>query len=246
MTTYWVSGDKFDGGNCVPGRPILILLTTFTIATCDSATVLHLTQIENVFTNLTYAFTDKCVGDCQNTVSYDTVMNPQPRDPYTRMTDNSSSCAHEGRTMFATVSGGDNDFMWSINEDYMGVVTSGGSVCILHAGPTGPGGALQVLNPGPPLFKIPGQFSFSKVTDTRYYLDRTGGHGCIKQGDFAADVSSTNEVALVDVTAPGVCPGLPQPFVSTSGSIINVSNTDDTYGFGLSNTGAQKLGSLGD
>ena len=176
-----------------------------------------------------------CSGMCQNSTGYDTSLNPSGTDPFVRVTDGSTSCAAAGQSFNATPSGGDNDTVWSKNSTYLAVTTTGGFKCILHLNLSGH--AVQVMNTGTPGISIGGDsFSFSHVTDTRFYGIQS--HTQIWQYDITSD-STTTSSQLVDVAGTGVCPGLPNPFGVTSGSIMTVSSSDDTFIFSLSNAGAQ-------
>lgn len=204
---------------------------------CSSTSAVNAGTIASIFT-ATSPTTTTCSGDCQNTTRYDTTINPTGTDPYTRVTDGTTACTGftAGLSMQSSPSSGDNDNTWSLNDDYQAVETVGGVWCILHL--SVPANApVQVLNTGRPVVHGVGGFTFSRVADKEYFYKPTP--SSITHGILATDAGSTTENSLIDVTTAGVCPGLPSPFTTTSGTILTNSLTDDTFGWGISNTGNQ-------
>jgi hypothetical protein len=163
-----------------------------------------------------------------------------------RVTDGTTSCVGgaNGISYQATVSGGDNDNMWSLNNTYLGVTNTGGQTCILHLNTSGH--AVQVINSGVrPSIVCTGAFSFSRTQDNVYYCrpksTLTQIQTCTITSDTTADCAT---IPPVDVGAVGICPGLPQPFTSScspscSSSITTVTGDDDKFIFSLSNAGVQ-------
>jgi len=165
-----------------------------------------------------------CIGMCQNSTAYDTTLNPAGTDCITRITD--STTFRRGVSMGnLTFSGGDNDIMGSVNETYLGINTD--QVYILHMNTSG--NCIQVENTGTPGIHVAGPFGFSKVIDTRFYylVNQTQ----LWQGDITSDTTFT-PTKLVDIFAPGVCPGI-SPFATSSASIMGISRTDERFGWSV-------------
>lgn len=211
--------------NC--GPPLLL---------CSSSSTANAGTVAAIFTS-TAPTPTTCAGDCQNTVRYDTSINPFGVDPWTRITDRTSSCGAAGLSMSPTSAASANERMWSKNADFLALATTGGSLCIFHLNLSAP--AVQVANAvtGP---AIAGSFASSITTDTRFY--RKGNSSTIVQQCDIAGGATYTCATLVDVGAAGVCPGLPNPFTATSGSVLNVAASDDKFIFGMSNAGGQGTG----
>jgi hypothetical protein len=203
---------------------------------CSSQTTTNAGLIAAIFTS-TAPTSTTCSGQCQNAVAYDTTMNATGIDPYVRVTDGSTSCGAPGQSFNATSSGGDNDNVWSVNDDYLVIVTTGNLGCILHLNVSG--NAVQVINTGVPGISLAASVSSSRVTDNVVYNLRSSTQ--IWQNTIVND-TTLNSTELADVSASGICPGLPQPFGATWASVFNGSSTDDTFIFSLSNAGIQNTG----
>lgn len=200
---------------------------------CSNASTSNTGTIASIFT-ASAPTSSTCTGQCQNSVAYDTTLNPVGTDPYVRVTDPSTSCAAAGQSFNATNSGGDNDNMWSLNEDYLLVTMTGGFNCVLNLNPTPV--AVQVINTGVPGISFTGAPSFSRTIDTRFFVLKSLTQ--IWQYNITSNTTTTSSM-LVDVATSGVCPGLPNPFGATSASVFTGSSTDDTFIFSLSNAGGQ-------
>jgi hypothetical protein len=218
------SGRFTIGGNLLSGPPNFARSST---STANAGTIVA------IFTS-TSPTSSTCSGQCQNSIAYDTTINPTGTDPYVRLTDGSTSCGGAGQSFNATSSGGDNDNMWSVADTYVAAATTGGAICIFHLNLSG--NAVQVINTGVPALHVSGSFSFSRQVDSRFYWKSST--SAVSEGDIVND-STFNTTVLVDTAAAGVCPGLPQPFTATSSSILNVSANDDRFTFALSTLGAQ-------
>lgn len=215
---------NFNGNNCGPPS-----------YACSNVSTGNVGTIASIFSS-TAPTTTTCAGDCQNTIRYDTTMNPANVDPYVRVTDASTTCAATGQSFNASGSGGSNDRTWSINDDYLLVFQTGAAVCLLHMGLVN--GNIQVLNTGTPALSFAGNIVMSSVTDTRLYY--VANKTQIHQVDFnAAATSVVSDTQIVDVAANGTCPGLPANFSATSSGIFGLSSDDNTFSFILSNAGGQ-------
>ena len=212
--TLTVSVGNSNGG-CVPGPPNYL---------CSSNSTADPGHISPIFTS-TAPTPTTCSGMCQNSTAYDTTLNPSGTDCITRISDGTTFPS--GQSMGnLTFSGGDNDIMGSVNETYLGVNT--GQVYILHMQPDA-NGCYKVLNTGQPGIHVAGPFGFSKVVDTRFYylVSQTQ----LWQGEITSDSTFTS-TKLVDIFAKGVCPGI-SPFVSTSASIMGISQDDGRFGWSV-------------
>lgn len=231
----WVSGDKFDSGNCTPGYPIRINTTQFTVAICDSATQLHLTANTNVFSGLSFVLPAVCIGDCQNSVKEDITIpgHIAGTEKISRINDGATMCsAVKGQSVGNLTGGGDNDRMISLNSTYLGVV-SNGAACIYHLSKAS--GKIQVVNSGATnMIRVGYPFEFSWTVDTRFFYVVSKHQ--IWQGDITSDTTFTATM-LVDLTAPGVCPGIPQPFSSQWIGIMGVKDDDSRFGVSIGPNG---------
>ncbi|HEV3304902.1 MAG TPA: Ig domain-containing protein [Candidatus Sulfotelmatobacter sp.] len=190
---------------------------------CSSISTANPGTISPIFASTAPTATT-CIGMCQNSTAYDTTLNPQGTDCITRISDGTTF--PNGLSMGnLTFSGGDNDIMGSVNETYLGINTD--QVYILHMNTSG--NCIQVENTGTPGIHVAGPFGFSKVIDTRFYylVNQTQ----LWQGDITSDTTFT-PTKLVDIFAPGVCPGI-SPFATSSASIMGISQTDERFGWSV-------------
>lgn len=217
------SGDNFN--TSWPLGSLVINGTTYNVQAWNSATVATLKAQTGTQTNVSYTNYSSCIGQCQNTVLYDTILNSFGIDPITRITDGSTvnDSGFGGSVGNMTCSGGDNDKIWSKSGTYL-AVAEGSSVSIYHL--TTVNGTIQVVNAGgPPEIVASCVFSFSWTIDTRFYYIKSNSQ--IWQGDITGDDSFTSK-ELVDVMAPDVCPGVPS-FMPKSNSILGLSDNDDSF-----------------
>jgi hypothetical protein len=236
-TVNWASGDKFDGGNCVVGHKILIIAILFPIATCDSATQLHITGSINTASASAFAFIDKCIGDCQNSVKEDVTIpgHIAGTEKITRITDGGTMCGGGGVSVGnLSYTGGDNDYMVSRNGTYAAFFASGND-CIYHLSKAG--GQIQVVNAGVPAgIRIAGTFGFSRTTDTDFYYLKL-----LKQiwhAHITSD-STFTESMVVDFLAPGVCPGV-SGLTPVWTSALDFKDDDTRFALSIGPTGGQE------
>jgi hypothetical protein len=173
---------------------------------------------------------------CQNSVAYDTTLNPTGIDPISRITDGTVIPSGASMGNF-TFSGGDNDIMGSVNETYL--AWTSGQVYVQHM-KVGSDGSYQVVNTGNPGIHVAGPFGFSKVTDTRFYylVSETQ----LWKGDITSD-SAFTATELYDVSGNGgftQCPGVNWGTFGTpnSASIMGISQNDQRFAWAVG-TGGQ-------
>jgi len=82
-------------------------------------------------------------------------------------------------------------------------------------------GPLQVVNKGIPAIHVGGPFSFSRLTDTRFYHLKSQSQ--IWQGDITSDTTFM-DTELVDLLA--ACPGVPSGFTAIGNGILTASGND--------------------
>lgn len=174
-----------------------------------------------------------CGGDCLNSIRYTTI-NPAT-DPLIRATDATSSCGAAGQSFNSSKSGGDNEMDWSINNDLVFAWTTGGVGCILHLDLTNPYTPQVINNPSP--LAISSGSSFSWTVDRRIFSNISV--HVLTQNDINPAITTLTPTTLADLTGAGICPGLPHPFAVRSGTILNITSDDDTFGVGLSDVGNQ-------
>jgi hypothetical protein len=215
------------GSGSVPYGPPLYSVST--ISTANPGTIAPI-FIATAPTSTT------CLGMCQNSVAYDTTLNPVGTDIISRVTDGTSfgSGASMGNLTF---SGGDNDIMGSVNETYLGM--NSGQVYIFHMR-VALDGSYQVVNTGIPAIHVAGPFGFSKVTDTRFYYLVSDTQ--LWQGDITSDTTWT-QTKLFDLTSGNgtqtQCPGINWTTFGTAGSasIMGISQTDQRFGWSVGHGG---------
>ena len=211
------SGDNFN--TSWPQGNLVINGTTYNVQAWNSTTAATVIPQTGSQTNVGYTNYSSCIGQCQNTVFYDTTLNSSGIDPITRITDGGTvkSSGLGGSVGNVTCSGGDNDKIWSKSGTYL-TVAAGGSVSIYRL--TTANGTIQVVHVGGPPGMVAGcPFSFSWTTDTRFYYIKSNLQ--IWPGDITSDIRLRQKNWYV--MAPGVCPG-DHSFKPMSNSILGLSD----------------------
>jgi hypothetical protein len=183
----------------------------YTVVAWNSTTVATVGAVLGTLTNEPYAFYGACTGaECQNATGYDLTLNPSGTDCLTRMTDNST---YIGQSNNGAVDSTPNDNLSSVNEDFIDDYGTGGANHILYVNPTG--NCMVAVNTGDISgskgITVSGEFSFSRVTDTRFYY--TQSQSQIWQGDLSAgtanSVNSGGNSIVTFVTNNSAAPPLP-------------------------------------
>jgi hypothetical protein len=224
----YVSGTNFST-SWYAGK-LVINGVTYQVASWNSSTSATLTTHPGTQSGVAYTNYSACVGQCQNTVFYDTTLNASGINPITRISDGGSviNAGSGGSIGSPSCSLGDNDKTISKNSTYL-AVGGGGAVFIYHLSQAG-GHVSAVNSGGPPGITVGCPFAFSWITDTRFYY-MPGGGSQLWQGDITSD-STFTATLLVDFMAAGTCPGV-TPFAVTWSGILGSSDDDDKFATSL-------------
>jgi hypothetical protein len=202
---------------------------------CSSTSTANPGVITALFNSTTPTGASSCSGDCQNTSKYDTTINPSGTDCITRVTDGFVlSGASVGNV---TDSGGDNDIMWSKNEDFLAVRISGGVDKFFQLSPSG--GCQKVVNTGRPAITVTGAMGFSRTTDNVFY-SVVAGH-LLNKYTIASINTMPPPTTLFDYTAAGKCPGITVNMSVLGNGIMVPNGTDSRFTVMLA-TGPQGSG----
>lgn len=213
----WVSGDQFPL-SC-PNTQILINNLPFTIASCNSATSITLTGSAGTLTSKVYGL---CQGNCQNSVAYDTTINPSGINAITRITDMSTMANGNSIGNFTCSAGANNANISSLG-NYFGPVMQGGQFRIYHIGIVN--NQVQVLNPGIPPLAVPCSASMGMApADDRAAFYRTGSEIHKTTWDANATTFLTDTV-MVDLAN---CPGS-SAFTIAGSSEMQMDTADDVF-----------------
>lgn len=169
---------------------------------------------------------ETCTGDCKGIKKYDLTLDPLMQHCITRITDGTSDDGKSIGNM--THSGGDFDFMSSLQGDYISVVMEGGFVQIYSATVDAQGCLTlgsQVTGPA-----VSGPFSFARTNDTTFYYVTS--FDTIWKGTIDPATNTYSVVEVVQLFAPGVCPG-DTSFVPQTGSILNVEQNDKRFAMAI-------------
>ena len=217
---------------CTPGPPNYACSTTsYTAGT-----------ISTIF-NASAPTPTQCAGDCQNTVRYDTTINPSGIDAITRITDGRTvkSGGLGGSVGDMTCSAGANDPNISTNgTDWYFAPVAGGVGYIYHLTING-SNQIQVVNSGVvPAVSLPCPFVMSRLQSsptTGYYL--TGSQ--LMSETWSTDASSFRTSPIIDFAA--FCPGLAGTgFVAQGTSQLNMDITETLFTTSLSKIGGGQQG----
>jgi hypothetical protein len=202
----------------------------YTLSSCSSITSCLLTSSAGTQNGVPYNKPDTCSGNLQNSVAYDTTLNPSPLNPITRMTD--CHTFPQGKSIGnMTHSGGDNDYMSSVNcctttPAYVAFQANGGFQYIFSAA-TNSAGALQIVSPvtGPAISQA---FGFSRVSNVDFYS--------VSSFDTINDYTINPSTNTYTLTAPvvnffgsGICPGV-TTFTGASNSILGLTAAGNRFG----------------
>lgn len=223
---------QFNGSATVAGSLTFSLICGPPNYACSAATTANAGTIAPIFI-ATSPTPTTCSGDCQNSVHYDTTLNPSGVDPISRLTTgaNFPSGASVGNV---TCSGGDNDLMGSANETYLGLV-QGGFARIFHMH-VGSDGSYQVANAGGAFgLAILCPIAFSQTTDNVLYQVKNATQ--IWKYTITSDTTASG-VEIFDITGGGgfqQCPGINWSTFGTpsTNSILGVSKTDGRIAFAV-------------
>jgi Divergent InlB B-repeat domain len=185
-----------------------------------------------------------CSGACQNSTAYDLTINPIGIGGITRITDGAS--VPSGLSIGnLTCSGGDNDLMWSRDEKYLALANTGLGVQIEQISLVN--GFAQVVNTGVPIIhgiNCPFAWDYTLAGQPNVYFSMVQNH--LLQSSTLTSISTLpTPVNVVDYTASGVCPGLPNPFgtVDWASILIPANGPNGSQRFTLAiSTGVQGTG----
>lgn len=224
--------------------------TKFGVSTWNSTTVATLMTSPGTQSGVVYLNHTACKAGsanvsgngCQNSVSEDTTIpgHVSGSNLITRMTD--GSVLNFGKSIGnMTLSGGDNDFLFSYpTGTYLWAETGGGAVQPLQVSTAGHN--VQVVNAGcVPQSLGPLAFHTSWLNDANFYYVAEGANSLqIKKGTLTGSGCSLafTSTTVVDYFSSGVCPGI-TAFTPKWLSILGVSDNDDIISISSSPNAAQ-------